>query len=458
MRYDESMCATLLPLAYRLTGRHQMRMLRELVASEALDEEQLGRIQFARLRALLDHCYENVPYYRRLFDELDVKPQEITSLADYAQLPVLTKQALKENTDALIATNYDRKSLMANATGGSTGEPTQFYQDRRYLELGSAAFLRNLQWTGYRLGERHLYLWGAPWTAKVSGGERLRRFLLRRWVFSVGDLSDETMAQWTVAIQRIAPRTIYGYVTALFALAGYMKDRGIQIDGLRSVVTSAEALLPESKRVIETGFGCPVYDQYGSREVYSIAAQCRAGSMHVNSDINVVETVDLSQESAAVGASDIVVTPLFAYGMPLLRYANGDRGVLIEGRCDCGRPLPQMKTNIGRTMDNVFLRNGTPVEGLALVALLRGIVGIGRFQFRQSVAGACDLLIVKDQGCDASTERALAQAASTAADRLGVDLTINVRIVEDIPLTRLGKHNYVVSELAGARPTQAGRH
>lgn len=451
MRLDERICAAVLPVAYRLTGREHMQMLADSLPNQYLDAERLRELQMSRLGALLDHAYRTVPYYERLFRSAGAEPGDITSLDDYAHLPVLTKEAVREYCDELISTGFDRAELVENSTGGSTGSPTRFYQDRRYCEMGSAVFLRNLEWTGYHQGERQIWFFGVPKPETVPAQTRLQRFLLRRTVFSVFDLSDETMARWLGAVLRVQPRLLYGYPTALARFAAYARDSGIRLDSVRQAVASSETLSPQDRTLIAEALDVEVFDQYGSKEVYSIAAQCRHGSMHINSDINLVELVSLSAEAGQRGVRDIVVTPLFAWGMPLLRYAIGDYGLPREGGCECGMTLPLMESHLGRALDVFRLGDGRVVHGFGFIPLVRTVPGVQRFQFRQKARDTIELLVVPGARFDRASMQALADVERRIEKELGICVQVPVRIVDDIPLTSQGKHRFIVSELGGER-------
>lgn len=456
MRPDERVAAALLPVAYKVSGRRHMRMLRDLVAHESLDSEQLVKMQWEALRALLHHCYEHVPYYRSRFDEIGAHPEDIHSPSDYARLPVLTRELIRDNLDRLVATDYDRAALVYNHTGGSTGAPIHFYQDRAYCEWGSAAFLRNLMWTGYRVGQRQVWFWGRPSTERLPADEHVKRLFLRRTVVEVLDLSEKTMQAWAELLGRVAPRLIYGYPSALSFLAAFVRNSQISLPSVREIVTSSETLLPDQRALITEAFGCGVFDQYGSRETYSIAAQCGAGSMHLNTDVNYVEFVDITEEAAAAGSKDLAFTPLLAYGMPLLRYVNGDYGASEAGLCDCGLPFPRMKAHVGRTLDNLILSDGTVVHSHALIRLVTGVPGVARFQFHQTAPDTVQLLIVRDDHFEEASERALGAFEETVARERGIRVKVPISYVDDIPLTPAGKHKYVISDMAprtwGSKP------
>ena len=187
--------------------------------------------------------------------------------------------------------------------------------------------------------------------------------------------------------------------------------------------------------------GAKVFNQYGSTECLSIAAECEAGSMHVNADVNLVEHVPVP---SMPGVDEMIITPLFSYGMPLLRYRLGDLGSPVEGRCTCGRTLPRIGSLEGRLTGTATLSDGTVLTSFALEELLQGLPGVAQFQFRQVTPDDFDLLVITTRSDDAGVAASLDGIEDAFARRNGVRASIRVVYVDDIPLTAAGKHLYVV--------------
>ena len=103
------------------------------------------------------------------------------------------------------------------------------------------------------------------------------------------------------------------------------------------VFTSGEMLDGETRRAIERGFGAPVFDIYGCTELKEIAWECPAHEgYHINSDRVVVETLHADHSTGRQDGA-LLVTSLYNFGMPLIRYQLGDTGRLIAASCSCGR-------------------------------------------------------------------------------------------------------------------------
>ena len=104
-------------------GTKTMKCLKELEKSQWWSRDSILELQNQRLRQLVKHAYDNVPYYRRIFDERAIKPDDIESSEDLVKLPVLTKRLIRSNFDSLQAKGFPSKEIIPNSTAGSTGEP-----------------------------------------------------------------------------------------------------------------------------------------------------------------------------------------------------------------------------------------------------------------------------------------------------------------------------------------------
>jgi phenylacetate-CoA ligase len=439
MRLDERASALLLPLSLRLTGRTLDSMSRELRANESLDPGELDRIQLARLAELLEHCYSNVPYYRDMFDGLGAHPSDIRTLADFAKLPCTDKQTLREHADSMIATNYPSNKLTTVFTGGSTGVPVRIVHDVRFRDWSWSVFLRNLSWTGFRPGERQYWLQRpGPTTHK----RRIRLALERKRLEGVVLISETTAAKWTNDIRRYRPRLVCGNPSTLTAIASYVIEHHIQLDSVRELVASSETLFAHQREQITRGFKAPVFNQYGSTETGGISSECRHGNMHVNNDSLLLELV--ADENSASGSHEAIVTPLYSYGMPLLRFRTGDRAEPTSERCGCGLPFPLMQMPEGRVDDCLRFADGTEVSALALERTIRAIPGIARFQFRQTAPDTLELRVIKGNGFGEATIARLADTQQRFAESSGTGVRILPMIVDEIALTPGGKHRSVV--------------
>lgn len=168
--------------------------------------------------------------------------------------------------------------------------------------------------------------------------------------------------------------------------------------------------------------------------------------MHLTAEDVVVEIVDDEGRVLAPGqAGEIVVTHLATRDFPFIRYRTGDRAVMDDSRCACGRGLPMLREIQGRATDFVRARDGTLMHGLALIYTLRDIHGIAAFKIVQESLDLTRVEVVHGPGFDAPAARARIEREFKA--RLGASVQIVVDAVDEIPAEKSGKYRYVVSKV-----------
>jgi len=426
-----------------LRRRKTLRHLDEYERNQWLDEDAIRHLQWQKLQRLLRHCWEHVPYYRQQWTKLGIAgPQDIRGLDDYARLPVLDKPTIRANFGQLIADDH-RDGLLYKTTGGSTGEPLRFGYTRESYERRLAVMWRGYGWAGARLGERTLYLWGiAPGRQKPK--ERLYQAAFNRRMLSAFEMSEARMAEYADAIDRFRPQTIVSYVAPVVELSEWLLANKRKPWRPQRVLGAAEALHESQRDVIERAFGCPAYNTYGCREFMLIAAECehRRG-LHVTADHLCVELGE-SIGQGGDGPREVVVTDLHNYGMPLLRYANGDLASPGRGHCTCGRGLPLLASVDGRKLDALRTPDGRYVPGEYVVYAFLHATGIRRYQVVQKRLDAFEITLVRDRDFDASVVGLVSDELKKV---VGDGVALDFRFADEIPPTPTGKHRVTVSEL-----------
>lgn len=431
-------------LRRRETPRHMRRYERD----QWLAPEEVQALQFQRLKRLLGWCYREVPYYKRRWDALGIVPQDIRDMGDFAKLPVLTKADIRDNADEIKATSL-KATLGYKATGGSTGEPLRFGFTRESNDRRVAVMWRGYGWAGSRMGRRTLFLWGGAVgnpTAMHRLKDRIYNAVFARKLLDSFHMSEANMVGYADAIDDYRPEVIVGYVGPLVRLAEWLLEHGRQVARPVSVIGAAEALHPFQRELIERAFGAPAYNTYGCREFMLIASECehRQG-LHVNADHLVVETLDHEGLPTLTGSGEVAITDLFNYGMPFIRYVNGDMATHASSSCSCGRGLPMLASVDGRKLDAIRTPAGHILPGEFFPHMLKDVPGLARFQLVQRRLDRLDLSIVRGNGFeDASLDYIRREVGKV----LGDSAELHCHFVDDIPLTRSGKLRVTVSELA----------
>jgi phenylacetate-CoA ligase len=132
----------------RLITRRVREMYRALISTQWASSQQILSLQELRLRKMIRHAYDHVPYYRELFDRMRIRPEEIVTLSDLQRLPVLSKHDVREHLYFdLFADNHRKKEMQKVTTGGPDNEPLDLYVDRTQLEMRRASWLRARTWS-----------------------------------------------------------------------------------------------------------------------------------------------------------------------------------------------------------------------------------------------------------------------------------------------------------------------
>ncbi|NID14528.1 phenylacetate--CoA ligase family protein [Luteibacter yeojuensis] len=430
-------------LRRRDTPRHMRRYERD----QWLAPKEIQALQFERLKRLLDWCYREVPYYRRRWDAEGIAPQDIRCMDDYARLPLLTKADIREHAEDLKAISL-KGSLAYKATGGSTGEPLRFGYTRESNDRRVAVMWRGYGWAGSRMGRRTLFLWGGAVgepTRAHRMKDRVYNAVFARKLLDSFHMSEATMAGYADAIDAYRPEVIVSYVGPLFRLAEWLLSQGRQVARPVSIIGAAEALHPYQREIIERAFGAPAYNTYGCREFMLVASECEhRDGLHVNADHLVVETLAADGKPTRSGSGEVAITDLFNYGMPFIRYVNGDMSTPAASRCPCGRGLPMLASVDGRKLDAIRTPAGHILPGEFFPHMLKDVPGLTRFQLVQRSLDRLDLSIVRGRDFeDASLDYIRREVAKV----LGDSAELHCHFVDDIPLTRSGKLRVTVSEL-----------
>jgi phenylacetate-CoA ligase len=433
---------TVMKVACRASGHSRYGFDQQLQANERISAEAIKRMQWEKLKALIEHAYGTVPYYRELFDQEKITPRDVTNLREYAALPVLTKNMLRtRGVEAFRSTRFPGARLRESTTSGSTGEPLRLLREHVYEEWRMTGSWRAWRWGGWTPGDKIMWIWREWWPKDpiTRLEKRLNWWITRRMLCDVSEMSDATMQRWVKQLEEYQPNFIHGFPSAIERFARYIDDKRIKVAPIRTVFTNGEMLQTEQREIIQGVFQTRVHNVYGSNEVHPIAAECRLGALHLSTDLIVPELIE-SPEGG--GLKRVILTPLHAYGMPLLRYEVGDLASSSSEICSCGLPFPVLEGLVGRAADLFPLPNGRVVHGQILIAYLSGLSGVERFQFRQRQKDLLNLYIVKAAGFSP-------QAIDAMQKKIEQDLNVRVEVdyVSDIPRTSHGKFRYTVCEV-----------
>lgn len=429
------------PAAY---GREFTEQLRFLQSSQWWDYKEIQAYQNEQLKKLISHCYNNVPYYHKLFGSLGLLPKDFQTVADLVKLPLLTKDTIRENAETLLASNVPPREREFHTTGGTSGTPLGVCLETRTDALRMAFDWRFRGWAGFRFNDRHAFLRGRSITNLPPGKCWMADPYQNCLLFSSFDMSEANMTLYLKKIREFRPKFLLGFPASLELLAGFILDNGITDCGdLTGLITSSETIYPHQKRKITLAFKAPVFDYYGNTEQAARFGECAAHQgYHEYSEHGIVEI--LAPDANGVG--EIVGTSFINYAMPLLRYRTGDRARRSDKPCSCGRSLPLLDHLEGRIQDVAILRDGTriPIVAFFFSVHVPEMEQISRLQLVQEEPGCLTAEVVKGRtyqlgACESMFNRMNANVR--------LPFEIKLSFVEEIRRTREGKHRFFVQKI-----------
>lgn len=418
----------------------QIKKFYDLKKSQWLTNPMLQRIQEKKLRSVIKHAYNHVPYYHHLLKSLSLNPNDIQKVDDLCKIPILTKSEIQNNFEKITANNLDRDRCSSNRTSGSTGMPlTILYDNYAHTSIGSR-HLRSYFECGLKFSDR-IDHFSDPRHFNRNKSWFNHLGFLRKKNFAVFDSIDDHI---TKLIEH-PPDAIEGYPSILFLIAKKVQDRKIREINPRLIFTTAELLIEGIRKKINSVFDTELFDRYGSVEFGTFAWECqRHNGYHLDIEDVVVEFLKNGEPVSPGERGEIVVTSLFSYAMPLIRYSIGDVGTLSNEQCSCGRGLPLMKIIDGRADDFLVLPSGKIISPRN-IGTLEYIDGISGWRIIQEKKDKIIVQIVKGENFSQKTIEQVKEKVLTGC--LGENVEIVVKLVEEIPKNESGKIRMVMSKV-----------
>ena len=415
--------------------------------TQYLPEKELKLIQEDYLQKLLVHSYENVPYYKTLFKEKGLDPYSNNFLGHFRNLPIHTKSTIRENFDTLKATNLPENRFMKNSTSGSTGESLWFYSDKE-PRIRQALQMRCYDWMGYNTSKKHLLIWGSYFDterAKKSKVKALKSFFKKTRLLSAFNISEKDLENYHEQIWEFKPYLLTSYPSILYRFATYLRDNHKDIYLPNAIQATSEKLYPFQREAIEEVFQTKIFNFYGSRDIPMIAMECEEhNGLHIMSENVFLEVLDENGNFIDDGEGDLVLTDLHNYIFPFIRYKIGDRAIISQRKCSCGRTLPLLEEVTGREFDIIRFPNGEEVGGTFWTLILRSKEGLKEFQVEQIEFNKILIRYVPDNSFD---KRILLHFKNTIREYSGNNLIIDFIKVNNIKSAgKGGKFKFVIAK------------
>lgn len=376
-----------------------MRMLREGIgklfyAPEPLPDvyetqwyslKEIREYQEARLRKLVQYVYSSIPYYQKLFQSLNLRPKDIQTLDDLKKLPVLTRQEAIANYSAI--TNPKLENFK-HYSGATTGERLAWISSKPWAEIFTATLWRGFSWAGLDPEQRV-----ASFYSRVIG-QITQNSLIIREPFDINRFENDLKS-----IREFDPQIVYCYASSANIMAQHLLKNGLRLP-VKAVITTSDQLYSHYKADIEEAFQCKVYNNYGCNDGGAWGAECsQREGFHHDYERSIIEFTENGK---------MLVTDLWNYAMPLIRYENGDSGRWLNKCCSCKRAMP-LFTVEGRINDYIF----TPTQQFSpteIDILLRDNASIGDLQIVQQSKTVIEIFFIPKKGYTAENVKSCLKA------------------------------------------------
>lgn len=421
------------PTLFKISGSDIFGLWRWIGHTESWDRRKRDEWRLQRLGDLLEHCWDNVPFYREFWSDHGVKIRRPRSFDELQAFPTVSRDLFREHRDRIVAADIRSIPHKNESTGGTTGTPLKYKQD-----LAAHALRYAFAWYwwssfGYRFGDDVCCIMGGSLTpGPVSLRSRIRPWISRYHGVSCLSMNQQ-VAEATYAIIRCRkPTVIYGYPSMIAEFCEYVKEKDVAFGCLKAVVPTAEMLLPQYRQKIERTLGAPVFDNYGCNDGGLLSLECeRHQGLHYNDLESIVEVE--SPDDSGVGCC--AITNLWNRSMPFVRYENGDLIALGEGKCPCGRVYPLIRSVDGRTGDILRFRNGRSLGPPGLTLIFKEFP-IDAWQVVQTGPSALEIRIKAKKRLDAEKEEKIGKILRRHLD---LDVAIDIRYRDQLATTSRGK-------------------
>jgi phenylacetate-CoA ligase len=262
-------------------------------------------------------------------------------------------------------------------------------------------------------------------------------------------MDDRTVKNYVHQILKFGPNFIRGYPSSIAIIANYLIEHNIQDIKPIAVLTTAETLYKRDRELISNAFGCDVFDQCGCNDGGENLCECKEhAGYHIGVERAIHEFVAEANEPIPNNKiGHIILTDLWNYAMPLIRYDAGDMGTPTDEMCPCGRGLPLLKSLEGRSIDRIVLPDGNLIPGLTLTDAL-DMYGmedkIREYQIIQEEINKFTINIVKNEGYNNESS---AEIHNFFVGHLGAPVNVKINFVDNIPRTNANKRKIVISKV-----------
>lgn len=398
--------------------------------------------QTEKLKEIINYAVDNTEYYREIFRDKDL---EINNA------PVLTKDILRDSY-LKMCSGQRRKGIYENTSGGSTGEPVKFIQDKEFYDKNFGNKILFGLLNGKCPGDSEVKLWGSErdlLEGSIGIKEKLINILYNRELLNSFVMSEKNMLQYLERINTKRPVYVWTYADSIYELSSYALKNHIKVFSPPVIVTTAGVLYDDMRETIQKCFpGSFVCNQYGSREAGAIGIEIKGKKGIRIFDHSVY--IEILDENTGViareGTGRILVTSLINKAMPLIRFDIGDIGTLTQSAGDREGSFAVLSELKGRVNSHIKRKNGTMIHGEYFTHLFYGKSWIRNFQVIQHSDYNLEFLIE-------SVDEEVGEYKNDISEMINntkvvmPEAEVEIKFVDKISRMKSGKYQFVISEV-----------
>jgi phenylacetate-CoA ligase len=421
------------------------RLLAELNESQWWELDKLKEYQNQKVRELMTHVYENVPYYNRVMKERNLTPKDFETADDLVKMPILTKEIVRREGNNMVAKNINlHKNAVHCHTSGTTGAGLKFWVSLYAINFFWAAAWRHRMRFGVHFLQSHanfgVNLVVPPYQTTPPFWRENRP--LNQTYCSIYHLNDKFLDYYVEMLEQRQFVYFAGYPSALYSIADYLRRNNHQlICPPRVIFTGAEGLLAIQRQRFHDWFNAPSAPSYGLSEGSASCFTCPNGHYHIDMEFGIFESQHIHDtENGYVGL--IIGTGLHNFAQPFIRYSTNDLGTFSLKKCSCGLNSPILTYIDGRVESYIITPDGRQIGKLDSV--FKDILTVHEVQLVQKTKNNIIVKIVPCTGYNNQTEYEIINGLKTY---LGNEISFSIEKVTNIPKTKSGKLRFIISEI-----------
>lgn len=389
-------------------------------------DELQGRNERVFLK-IFRKAYTKSSFYHKLYTEAGIKLEDIKCLGDISKLPVVTKDMILHQSDALLTTS--KWKLLKNRTSGTTGTPLTVFEDWKSIWKEQAYFYCYRKRCGYIYGQPLVSLRG-----NLGKKDTMMYVHISNTLYlSSYNINEQTVGAYYKGIEKRSPQAIEGYPSSLYNLALLLKDKGLYCN-IPVCFTSSENLLDFQRQLIEERFQTKIFDHYGTTErTIRISESIKHDGYFEDPGYSINEYLK----------DRVVSTSLINSAFPLIRYQSSDVVILKENTKDERVSIDRIQ---GRSGNCIKGKDGSIYNNAALTFILTYSHNIRYAQFIQKKNGKVLLNIVPEAVFSSQNLDELKQMIDLKIGLSNLELEINLIKEQDLIYTTRNKYSYIISE------------